>query len=156
LDVVTDASTYTKRSFDTVQRALLEAVIFTGLILLLFLHTWRSTLIVLVSIPISLLITLTAMALLHYNLNLLTMLALTLSVGILVDDSIVVLENIFRHLGMGKTPFQAALDGRGEIGLAALTITMVDVAVYIPIALLISGVAAQFLAPFALVITCAT
>src|SRR5262249_6912439 len=123
LDVVIDAANYTSASFNTVRNALLEAVLVTGAILLLFLHTWRSTLIVLVSIPVSILSTLTLMLLLHYNLNLLTMVALTVSVGILVDDSIVVLENIARHLDRGKTPVQAAIDGRNEIGLAALTIT---------------------------------
>src|SRR5207302_2802460 len=107
-------SAYTSTSFNAVQNALLEAVVVTGLILLLFLHTWRSTLIVLVSIPVSILITLVVMAVLHYNLNLLTMVALTVSVGILVDDSIVVLENIARHLARGKSPLEAAVDGRNE------------------------------------------
>ncbi len=156
LNIVIDSSTYTAKSFQTVQRALIEAVICTGLILLLFLHTWRSTFIVLVSIPVSLLATMIVMGLLHYNLNLLTMMALTLSVGILVDDSIVVMENIFRHLNKGKTAFSAALDGRSEIGLAALTITFVDVVVYIPIAIMLSGVPAQFIGPFALTIATAT
>ena len=96
------------------------------------------------------------MSVLNYNLNLLTMMALTLSVGILVDDSIVVLENIYRHLDMGKPPLVAAIDGRGEIGLAALTITLVDVVVYLPIAIMLSGVSAQFLRPFALTIAIAT
>ncbi|HZT09254.1 MAG TPA: efflux RND transporter permease subunit [Chloroflexota bacterium] len=156
LNVVVDSSTYTSKSFHTVQRALLEAVICTGLILLLFLHTWRSTFIVLVAIPISLLTTMVVMGRLNYNLNLLTMMALTLSVGILVDDSIVVLENIFRHLKMGKLSERAALDGRSEIGLAALTITFVDVVVYVPIAVMLSGVPAQFIQPFALTIAIAT
>ena len=156
LDLVIDASTYTDKSFITVRNALLEAVLATGLILLLFLHTWRSTLIVLVSIPVSLLSTLALMSVLHYNLNLLTMVALVVSVGILVDDSIVVLENIARHLGMGKTPFHAAVDGRSEIGLAAITITLVDVVVYVPMAVMTTGLPAQFLQPFAVVITAAT
>lgn len=156
LDIVIDSSTYTAKSFNTVQKALLEAIICTGVILLLFLHSWRSTMIVLISIPTSLLSTLMMMSILNYNLNLMTMMALTLSVGILVDDSIVVLENIYRHLGMGKTPFQAAIDGRNEIGLAALTITFVDVVVYVPIAVMLSGVAAQFIRPFALTIAFAT
>ncbi|MBV9175349.1 MAG: efflux RND transporter permease subunit [Chloroflexi bacterium] len=156
LDLVIDASTYTSRSFTTVRNALLEAVLATGLILLLFLHTWRSTMIVLVAIPVSVLSTLALMSVLHYNLNLLTMVALVVSVGILVDDSIVVLENIARHLGMGKTPFHAAVDGRSEIGLAAITITLVDVVVYVPMAVMTSGLPAQFLQPFAVVITAAT
>src|SRR5947209_3465781 len=156
LDMVIDGSRYTTRSFTTVRNALLEAVAVTGVILLLFLHTWRSTLIVLVSIPVSLLSTLALMAWLHYNLSLLTMVALTVSVGILVDDSIVVLENIARHLARGKSPLEAAVDGRNEIGLAALTITLVDVVVYVPIAAMTTGLPAQFLAPFAVVITGAT
>ncbi|MSQ14707.1 MAG: efflux RND transporter permease subunit [Dehalococcoidia bacterium] len=156
LDVVVDASTYTSKSSTTLQKALLEAVLFTAFMLLLFLHTWRSTLIVLVSIPTSLLATLGIMAALHYNLNLLTMMALTVSVGILVDDSIVVLENITRHLAMGKKPYAAALDGRAEIGLAALTITFVDVVVYLPIAVLLSGIPGEFLRPFSVTIGTAT
>jgi len=156
LDVVVDSAVYTKRSFDTVQSALIEAILLTGFILLLFLHTWRSTAIVLVSIPTSLFVTLTMMSVLGYNLNLLTMMALTLCVGILVDDSIVVLENVARHLGMGKTPFSAAIEGRSEIGLAAVTITLVDVVVYGPIAIMLVGISGQFLRPFALTIAIAT
>jgi len=156
MNIVIDSSLYTEKSFHTVQKALMEAVIATGLILLLFLHTWRSTFIVLVSIPTSLLSTFVLMSALDYNLNLLTMMALTLSVGILVDDSIVVLENIYRHLDMGKPPLVASIDGRSEIGLAALTITFVDVVVYLPIAIMLTGVSAQFLRPFALTIAVAT
>jgi HAE1 family hydrophobic/amphiphilic exporter-1 len=156
LNIVVDSAVYTSKSFTTVQRALIEAIIGTGLILLLFLHTWRSTLIVLISIPTSLLSTFIMMSVLNYNLNLLTMMALTLSVGILVDDSIVVLENIYRHLDMGKRPLAAAIDGRSEIGLAAVTITFVDVVVYLPIAIMLTGVSAQFLRPFALTIAVAT
>src|SRR5579859_6845381 len=156
LSLVVDDSTYTSKSFITVRNALIEAVLATGLILLLFLHTWRSTLIVLVSIPVSVLSTLALMAVLHYNLNLLTMVALVVSVGILVDDSIVVLENIARHLALGKSPVQAAVDGRSEIGLAAITITLVDVVVYVPMAVMTTGLPAQFLQPFAVVITAAT
>jgi len=156
LDIVVDSSVYTAKSFNAVQKALIEAVLITGLILLLFLHTWRSTLIVLVSIPVSLLVTLVVMNALAYNLNLLTMVALTVSVGILVDDSIVVLENIYRHLDLGKSPVEAAIDGRNEIGLAAMTITFVDVVVYLPLAVLTTGIPRQFIGPFAVVITVAT
>ena len=155
LRVVTDAATYTQQSFNTIQTTLVEAVVLTGLILLLFLHTWRSTLIVMISIPTSVLTTFGLMNLLGLNLNLFSMLALTLSVGILVDDSIVVIENIARHLGLGEPPFLAAIRGRSEISMAAITITMLDVVVYVPIAL-ISGVAGQFVRPFAVVIAAAT
>src|SRR5207302_1006570 len=155
LDVVTDLATYTQQSFNTIQRTLIEAVLLTGLILLVFLHTWRSTLIVMISIPTSVLTTFGLMNLLGLNLNLFSMLALTLSVGILVDDSIVVIENIVRHLGLDEPPFLAAIRGRSEISMAAITITMLDVVVYVPIAL-ISGIAGQFIRPFAIVIAAAT
>ena len=155
MDVVNDAAIYTQQSFNTIRKTLAEAVLFTGLILLLFLHTWRSTLIVLIAIPTSLMATFGLMNLLGLNLNLISMLALTLSVGILVDDSIVVLENIYRHLGLREPPVLAALNGRSEIGLAAITITMVDVVVYLPISL-IQDLSGEFIRPFALVITAAT
>jgi HAE1 family hydrophobic/amphiphilic exporter-1 len=155
LNVSYDAAAYTQQSFNTIQKTLLEAILFTGLILLLFLHTWRSTSIVLIAIPTSVLTTFVGMHLMHYNLNLMTMLALTLSVGILVDDSIVVLENIYRHVSLREPPILAAINGRSEIGLAAITITMVDVVVYVPIALM-SGIGGDFIRPFALVIACAT
>ncbi|MBV9120013.1 MAG: efflux RND transporter permease subunit [Chloroflexi bacterium] len=154
-DVGYDVAQYTQSSFNTIQKTLFEAVIFTGLILLLLLHTWRSTLIVLISIPTSVLTTFGFMNLLGMNLNLFSMLALTLAVGILVDDSIVVLENIYRHLGLGEPPWIAAVNGRQEIGLAAITITSVDIAVYLPIAL-IPGISGEFIRPFALVIAAAT
>ncbi|HEY8742144.1 MAG TPA: efflux RND transporter permease subunit, partial [Chloroflexota bacterium] len=155
MSIFFDTANYTQQSFNTVRKTLIEAVFSTGIILLLFLHTWRSTLIVLVAIPTSLLTAVAAMLLLGMNLNLFSMLALTLSVGILVDDSIVVLENIYRHLKLREPPFLAAINGRSEIGLAAITITMVDVVVYVPMAL-IPGVVGQILAPFALVIASAT
>ncbi len=155
MQVVTDAAIYAEKSFNTIRKTLAEAVLFTGIILLLFLHTWRSTLIVLVAIPTSILTTLGLMSLLGMNLNLFSMLALTLSIGILVDDSIVVLENIVRHLSFGEPPILAAVNGRGEIGLAAFTITMVDVVVYLPISL-IQDISGDFIRPFALVITAAT
>ncbi|MHB8620311.1 MAG: efflux RND transporter permease subunit, partial [Chloroflexota bacterium] len=155
MNVVFDAATYTQQSFNTIRKTLIEAVFFTGIILLLFLHTWRSTLIVLLAIPTSVLTTFGVMNLLGLDLNLFSMLALTLSVGILVDDSIVVLENVYRHLGLREPPFLAALNGRSEIGLAAITITMVDVVVYVPIAL-IPGISGEFIRPFALVIASAT
>ncbi|MDG6922789.1 MAG: efflux RND transporter permease subunit, partial [Nitrososphaerota archaeon] len=136
-------------------RTLIEAIISTGFILLVFLHTWRSTLIVLVAIPTSLLTAIAVTFFLHYDLNLFTMLALTLSVGILVDDSIVVLENIYRHLFLRELPIFAAINGRSEIGFAAITITFVDVAVYAPI-VFIPDIVGQILGPFALVIASAT
>src|SRR5260370_33196627 len=126
----------------------MEGGVSNGLTALKCTQERRITRIVMTSIPTSVLTTFGLMNLLGMNLNLFSMLALTLSVGILVDDSIVVLENISRHLSMREPPLIATLNGRREIGLAALTITMVDVVVYVPIAL-IAGIAGAFIRPFA-------
>jgi HAE1 family hydrophobic/amphiphilic exporter-1 len=155
LRVVTDASTFTRQSLDGVQRTLIEAIILTGLVLLVFLHTWRSTVIVLLAIPTSVIATFAVMYALGFTLNMMSMMALALTVGILVDDSIVVLENIYRHFQLGQTPFAAALEGRSEIGLAAIAITLVDVVVYTPVAFM-SGIVGQWFRQFGLVIVAAT
>lgn len=155
LRIVTDSSTFTRQSLTGVQNTLLEAIILTGLVLLLFLHTWRSTVIVLLAIPTSMIATFAVMYALGFTLNMMSMMGLALTVGILVDDSIVVLENIFRHLQLGETPYTAALQGRSEIGLAAIAITLIDVVVYSPVAFM-SGVVGQFFREFGLVIVAAT
>ena len=147
LAVSYDGSVFIRDSLNGVQENLLEAVLLTGLVLLLFLHTWRSTIIVLLAIPTSLVATCIVMMVAGFSLNQLTLLALALSIGVLVDDSIVVLENIFRHLGMGKGPWAAAIDGRNEIGVAALAITFVDVVVYTPLGFL-TGIVGQFFREF--------
>jgi hydrophobic/amphiphilic exporter-1 (mainly G- bacteria), HAE1 family len=128
-----DSSLMTSSSVDAVVHDLEIAVILVALVMLLFLHSIRSSLIVLVAIPTSLISTFTVMFLLGYTLNLITLLAMSLVIGILVDDSIVVLENIFRHLEMGKDKRKAALEGRNEIGFTAMAITLVDVVVFTPI-----------------------
>jgi hydrophobic/amphiphilic exporter-1 (mainly G- bacteria), HAE1 family len=128
-----DSSLLTSASVDAVVHDLEIAVILVALVMLLFLHSIRSSLIVLISIPTSLISTFTIMFLLGYTLNLITLLAMSLVIGILVDDSIVVLENIFRHLEMGKDKRKASLDGRNEIGFTAMAITLVDVVVFTPI-----------------------
>lgn len=153
--VASDASVFTRNSLNDVTHELTQAVALTGLVLLLFLHTFRSTLIVLLAIPTSLIATLGVMYFLGLSLNMMSLMGLTLTVGILVDDSIVVLENIFRHLQMGEGPREAALNGRGEIGFAAIAITLVDVVVFAPIAFM-SGVTGQYFRQFGLVIVTAT
>jgi HAE1 family hydrophobic/amphiphilic exporter-1 len=152
--VISDTSVFTRNSLAGVQRALVEAVILTGLVLLVFLHTLRSTVIVLVAIPSSLIGTFLAMNFLGFTLNIMTTMALVLVIGVLVDDSIVVLENIYRHLQLGETPFTAALKGRSEIGLAAIAISLVDVVVYAPVAFM-SGISGQWFRSFGLVVVCA-
>jgi HAE1 family hydrophobic/amphiphilic exporter-1 len=143
LTIVNDNASFIKDSVAAVLEDLILAVIITGLVMLVFLHTVRSTFIVLLAIPTSIISTFLVMWMLGFSLNQLTLLALTLVIGILVDDSIVVIENIQRHLKMKKPRKQAAIDGRREIGLAAITITLVDVVVYLPVAFT-SGIVGQF------------
>ena len=106
---------------------------------MLFLHAWRNALVVMVAIPSSLLSTFIAMRLMHFTLDTVSLMGVSLIIGILVDDSIVVLENITRHRDLGQSPTDAAYAGRAEIGGAAVAITLVDVVVFLPIAFL-SGI----------------
>jgi len=130
-----DQSVIIKDSLDAVVKSLIEGALLAVLIVFLFLHSLRSTFIVALAIPISMVATFAVMDLLNFSINLMSMLALSLSVGILVDDSIVVIENINRHLKAGDSPADAAFNGRMEIGLAAMIITLVDVVVFVPIAM---------------------
>lgn len=155
LDIVLDNSEFIRDSVSAVQEDLVLAILITGLVMLVFLHTIRSTFIVLLAIPTCIVSTFLVMWILGFSLNSLTLMALTLVIGILVDDSIVVIENIERHLKMKKPPFQAALDGRSEIGLAAITITFVDVVVYLPVAFT-SGIVGQFFYSYGVTIAVAT
>jgi HAE1 family hydrophobic/amphiphilic exporter-1 len=154
-DIVVDDSKLTRQMVSGVQEDLILAILITGLVMLIFLHTIRSTMIVLLAIPTSIVATFLVMWALGFSLNTLTLMALTLVIGILVDDSIVVLENIERHLKMKKSPAQAAMDGRAEIGLAAIAITLVDVVVYVPVAFT-SGFVGQFFRSYGLTIAVAT
>jgi hydrophobe/amphiphile efflux-1 (HAE1) family protein len=131
--VVANSSVFTKMSTDAVIEDLIIAVILVSLVMLLFLHSIRNAMIVLVSIPTSIVSTFIMMKLCGYSLNMLSLLGLSLSIGILVDDAIVVIENIYRHLEMGKDRVQASYDGRTEIGFTAISITLVDVVVFLPI-----------------------
>jgi HAE1 family hydrophobic/amphiphilic exporter-1 len=154
-DIAQDASTFTLEAVTAVQHDLLFAVALVALVMLLFLHSLRNSLIVLVSIPTSLVTTFIGMYLFGFSLNLMTLLSLSLVVGILVDDSIVVLENIYRHLERGEEPRQAALIGRNEIGFTALSITLVDVVVFLPLSM-VSGIVGNILREFAVVMVIST
>lgn len=131
--VVANSSVFTKKATDAVIEDLVIAVLLVSLVMLLFLHSIRNAMIVLISIPTSIVSTFVMMKIFGYSLNLLSLLGLSLSIGILVDDAIVVIENIYRHLEMGKNRVQASYDGRIEIGFTALSITLVDVVVFLPI-----------------------
>lgn len=153
--VATDTSIPTIDSVNAVLHDLELAVLLVAAVMLLFLHSLRNALIVLVAIPASLISTFIAMYLLGYTLNLMTLLAMSLVIGILVDDSIVVLENIYRHLQMGKGRRKAALDGRNEIGFTALAITLVDVVVFSPV-VFIEGTISDILQQFSIVVVVST
>jgi HAE1 family hydrophobic/amphiphilic exporter-1 len=155
LSLVYDSAPYVRNSVSDVQNELGLAVLLTGLVLLVFLHTFRSTAIVLLAIPTSLLSTFGVMSVLGISFNFMSLMGLALTVGILVDDSIVVLENIARHLHLGETPVEAAINGRSEIGMAAIAITLVDVVVFTPIAFMTGFLGAIF-RDFGLVIATAT
>ena len=136
-------------SLEDLDITLLLSILIVSGIVFLFLHDFRGTAIVALAIPSCLFITFIALKLLGFTINNMTMLSLTLSVGVLVDDAIVVLENVYRHLKLGEDPREAALNGRGEIGLAALAITFADVVVFLPIAFM-GGIVGQFFKPLAL------
>jgi hydrophobic/amphiphilic exporter-1 (mainly G- bacteria), HAE1 family len=155
LSVLNVQSTYTQQQLTGVVRTLIEAVIFTGLVMLFFLRSWRNAIVVLIAIPASLLVTLAAMRLAGFTLDTVSLLAMTLIIGILVDDSIVVLENVERHFERGEDSAEAAINGRSEIGVAAVVITLVDVVVFLPISFL-PGSVGLFLREFGLVVTVAT
>lgn len=154
-DVAQDGSLFTINAADAVKFDLGVAVFLVALVMLLFLHSFRNSVIVLVAIPSSLISTFIAIYALDFTLNLMTLLALSLVVGILVDDSIVVLENIYHHLEKGEDKRVAALKGRNEIGFAALSITLVDVAVFLPLAL-VTGIVGNILRQFSLVVVVST
>jgi HAE1 family hydrophobic/amphiphilic exporter-1 len=153
--ITNDTSVFTRASLDAIQHDLLLSVLVVAGVLMLFLHAWRHTVIVLLAIPTSLISTFLVMYIAGFSLNIMSLMALALMIGILVDDSIVVIENIHRHLDLGESPFTAALNGRGEIGLAAIAITLADVVVYTPIAF-ISGTIGQLFRQYGLTIVAAT
>ncbi|MEK6480063.1 efflux RND transporter permease subunit [Catalinimonas sp. 4WD22] len=135
---------FTLEAVEAVLHDLVIAIILVAVVMLFFLHSFRNALIVMVAIPVSLISTVAFMYLMGYTFNLMTLLAMSLVIGILVDDSIVVLENIYRHMEMGKKPWNAVLDGTKEIGLTALSITLVIVIVFIPVTMVESLIADIF------------
>ena len=147
LEIAKDSTIFTLEAADAVVHDLLIAVILVALVMLFFLHSVRNSLIVMVSIPASLIATFIGIYLMGYTLNLMSLLGLSLVVGILVDDAIVVLENIYRHMEMGKNKVRAAYDGTAEIGGTVVSITLVIVVVFLPIAMstgLVSNIITQF------------
>ncbi|MBL7997512.1 MAG: efflux RND transporter permease subunit [Candidatus Kapabacteria bacterium] len=155
LDIVVDSSTFTVDAADSVKFDLGLAILIVAAVMLLFLHSLRNSLIVMIAIPASLVSTMVGVWALGFSLNLMTLLGLSLVIGILVDDSIVVLENIYHHMERGEDRVTASIKGRNEIGFAALSITLVDVAVFFPLSL-VSGIVGNIMREFALVVVIST
>lgn len=153
--IAQDSAVFTLEAANSVIHDLVIAVILVAFIMLFFLHSIRNAVIVMVSIPLSIVATFIAMNMLGFTLNLMTLLALSLVVGILVDDSIVVLENIHSHMERGKSAREAAIACWEEIGISVVSITLVIVVVFLPIAF-VSGLIADLLRQFSLVVAFAT
>ncbi len=133
---------------------ILEGAILTVLIVFLFLHSWRSTVITGLTLPIAVIATFIALHGFGFTLNFLTLMALSLCIGLLIDDAIVVRENIVRHMGIGKDHVTAAREGTDEIGLAVMATTFAIVAVFVPIAFM-SGIVGRFFFQFGVTVAVA-
>ncbi len=154
LELVTDSSRPIRVGVENVRRTLIEGALLTVLIVFLFLNSWRSTVITGLTLPISIIGTFLFMNLFGFTINMITLMALSLCVGLLIDDAIVVRENIVRHVQMGKTPYQASLDGTREIGLAVLATTFSIVAVFLPVGFM-GGIIGKFFHEFGITIVAA-
>ena len=154
LELVTDSSRPIRVGVENVRRTLIEGALLTVLIVFLFLNSWRSTVITGLTLPISIIGTFLFMNLFGFTINMITLMALSLCVGLLIDDAIVVRENIVRHVQMGKTSYQASLDGTKEIGLAVLATTFSIVAVFLPVGFM-GGIIGKFFHEFGITIVAA-
>jgi len=154
IEIVRDNAKPVEDSYHGVQNMMIEGAALAVLIVFLFLNSWRSTVITGLTLPISIIGTLTVVFFLGFTLNIMTLLALSLAVGLLIDDAIVVRENIMRHLHMGKSHRNAALDGTNEIGLAVLATTLSIVAVFLPVAFM-DGIIGRFFLQFGVTVSVA-
>lgn len=156
-EIATDDSVYTRASADGVVEDLILAILIVAIVCFIFLHNIRSAMIVMIAVPLSIIPAFIGMYILGYSLNMMSLMALSLVVGILVDDSIVVIENMFSHMEKGKTKWQAALDGCRQIMFTALAITLVIVVVFLPMGLsggLIGNVLKEFAIPIVITTLC--
>ncbi len=154
LQPVSDGSRQIRVAVDNVRRTLIEGALLTVLIVFLFLNSWRSTVITGLTLPISLIGTFWFMSIFGFTINMITLMALSLCVGLLIDDAIVVRENIVRHVQMGKNSYEAAMIGTQEIGLAVLATTLSIVAVFLPIGFM-EGIIGKFFHEFGITIVAA-
>jgi len=154
IKLVDETVFYTYGNYKAAIHTLIEGAILAVLVVMLFLRNWRATLIVAVALPLSAIPTFWVMDLLGFSLNLISFLAITLATGILVDDAIVEIENIARHVRMGKTPYRAAIDAADEIGLAVVATTLTIVAVFVPVSFM-PGIPGQYFKQFGLTVAVA-
>ncbi len=154
LSKIDDAVAYTRGNYVAAMETLLEGAALAVLVVLLFLRNWRATLITAVALPLSAIPTFWAMSMMGFSLNLVSLLGITLVTGILVDDAIVEIENIVRHMRMGKSPYRAALEAADEIGLAVMAITLTIVAIFAPVSFM-GGIAGQYFKQFGLTVAVA-
>ncbi|MCA8881563.1 MAG: efflux RND transporter permease subunit [Rhodobacteraceae bacterium] len=151
---VDDTVFYTYGNYEAALHTLIEGALLAVLVVLAFLRNWRATLIAAIALPLSAIPTFYIMDLIGFSLNLVSFLALTLATGILVDDAIVEIENIARHMRMGKTPYRAAIDAADEIGLAVIATSMTIVAVFVPVSFM-PGIPGQYFRQFGLTVAIA-
>jgi multidrug efflux pump subunit AcrB len=154
IEIVDEMVFYTYGNYEAALHTLIEGAILAVLVVLAFLKNWRATLISAVALPLSAIPTFYIMDLLGFSLNLVSFLAMTLATGILVDDAIVEIENIARHIRMGKTPYRAAVEAADEIGLAVIATTMTIVAVFVPVSFM-PGIPGQYFRQFGLTVAIA-
>lgn len=154
VEIVRDNAEPVEQSFNAVQNMLIEGAALAVFIVFIFLNSWRSTVITGLTLPISIIGAMIALHFLGFTLNMMTLMALSLAVGLLIDDAIVVRENIMRHLQMGKSHRQAALDGTNEIGLAVMATTLSIVAVFLPVAFM-EGIMGRFFLQFGVTVSVA-
>ena len=154
LTLVDNTIEYTYGAYQNTMHTLLEGAALAILVVFIFLRDWRATLISAVALPLSIIPAFWAMEVMDFSLNLVSLLAITIVTGILVDDAIVEIENIVRHMRMGKSPYRAALEAADEIGLAVIAITMTIIAVFTPVSFM-GGIAGQYFKQFGLVVAAA-
>ena len=152
--IIDDAAAYTYGNYKAAMSTLIEGALLAVVVVLIFLRDWRATIITAITLPLAVIPTFWAISMLGFSLNLVSMLAITLATGILVDDAIVEIENIVRHMRMGKSPYRAALEAADEIGLAVIAITFTIVAVFAPVSFM-SGIAGQYFKQFGLTVAVA-
>src|SRR5690349_12164295 len=151
LEAVQDNSTWIRNSVDDVQKTLIEGAGLTVFIVFLFLNSWRSTVITGLTLPVSVIAAFLAIYMFGFTLNIMTLMALSLAIGILIDDAIVVRENIVRHVERGEDHYTAARHGTAEIGFAVLATTMSVIAVFVPVAFM-KGIVGRFFFPFGITV----